>query len=181
MLKYKAKILQPFYKLSVTGIKIYLLQCSQHYHSSPGTVAILLEFINGALSGVSELYQFHINYQCACMKFNLLTSVDDCLPPVELALVWQRVEVTALDVSEGRLVMKTRCGVADLVPPSLSKTILPSVFRTVGQSKTLFQCVIWWKVMSKKQGPGRFKDFSLKFQGLFSNTFKLPIPLSHIF
>ena len=66
------------------------------------------------------------------MKFNLLTSVDDCLPPVELALVWQRVEVTALDVSEGRLVMKTRCGVADLVPPSLSKTILPSVFRTVG-------------------------------------------------
>lgn len=74
------------------------------------------------------------------MKFNLLTSVDDCLPPVELALVWQGVEVTALDVSEGGQVIRTRCGVADLVPPSLSKTILPSVLGTVGQSKTLFQC-----------------------------------------
>lgn len=66
------------------------------------------------------------------LKFILLTSVDDCLPLVELALVGHWVEVTTLDVSEGGQLMRTRFGVADLVPPSLSQTILPSVLRTVG-------------------------------------------------
>lgn len=68
-----------------------------------------------------------------------LTSVDDRFPLVEPALVWHGVEVTTLDVSEGGQVTSTRAGVADLVPPSLSQTILPSVHRTVGSSETVFQ------------------------------------------
>lgn len=62
-----------------------------------------------------------------------LTSADDCFPLVELALVRHCVEVTALEVSEGGQLMETRCSVTDLVPPSLSQTIPPSVFRTVGR------------------------------------------------
>lgn len=74
------------------------------------------------------------------LKFNLLTRVDDCLPLVELALVWLTVEVTTLDVPERGQVMKTRCGVTDLVPPSLSQTILPSVPRTTEEGTMLFEC-----------------------------------------
>ena len=62
------------------------------------------------------------------------TSVDDCFPLVELALVWQCVVVTALEVSEGGQVMRTRCGAADLEPPPLSQTKVPSILRTVSQS-----------------------------------------------
>lgn len=72
------------------------------------------------------------------MKFILLTSVEDCFPLVEAALVRHGVEVSTLDVSEGGQVSSARCGVADLVPPSRSQTILPSVLRTVGSSKTVF-------------------------------------------
>lgn len=63
---------------------------------------------------------------------SLLTSVDDRFPLVELALVWHGVEVTTLYVSEGGQVIRTWCGVTDLVPPSLTKAILPSVLRTAG-------------------------------------------------
>lgn len=70
-----------------------------------------------------------------CLKtgfsYKPLTSVDDCLPLVEVAFVWQRVEVTALDVSKRGEVVQAWCGATDLVPPPLSQTILPSVFRTV--------------------------------------------------
>lgn len=66
------------------------------------------------------------------IRFILLTSVDDRLPLEELALVRQAVEVTTLDVSEGGQVIRTWCSVADLVPPPLSQTILPSVLWTVG-------------------------------------------------
>lgn len=69
------------------------------------------------------------------LKFNPLTRVDDCLPLVELALVWLTVEVTTLDVPERGQVMKTRCGVTDLVSLSLSQTILPSVPRTTEQGQ----------------------------------------------
>lgn len=62
----------------------------------------------------------------------MLTSVDDGFPRVELALVRHGVEVTALDASEGGQLMRTRRGVTDLVPASLSQTILPSVLRAVG-------------------------------------------------
>lgn len=74
------------------------------------------------------------------LKFNPLTRVDDCLPLVELALVWLTVEVTTLDVPERGQVMKTRCGVTDLVSLSLSQTILPSVPRTTEQGTMLFEC-----------------------------------------
>lgn len=62
--------------------------------------------------------------------FDPLTSVYDCFPLVKLALVWYRVKVTTLDVSEGGQAMWTRCGLTGLVALPLSETILPSVFRT---------------------------------------------------
>lgn len=69
---------------------------------------------------------------------DLLTSVDDCFPLVELALVGQGVEVSTLDVSEGGQVIRARRRVAGLIPPPLSQTILPSVPWAAGESETTF-------------------------------------------
>lgn len=62
----------------------------------------------------------------------LFTSVEDGLPLVEVALVGQRVEVAALDVSEAGLPLAARCRVARLVPAPLSQTVLPSVLWAAG-------------------------------------------------
>lgn len=64
-----------------------------------------------------------------------LTFVDDCLPLVKLALVWQTVEVSTLNVSKGRSVQLTWCGVTDPVLPPFSQTIFSSVFWTAGNVK----------------------------------------------
>lgn len=88
------------------------------------------------------------------VRFDWLTSVDNCLPLVELALVRHGVKVTALRVPEAGQVLKARAGVTDLVPPSFSQTVLPSVLRAVRRSEMLFQCCSlafklktknWWK------------------------------------
>lgn len=63
------------------------------------------------------------------MQFTGVDSVDDSDPLVELALVGHGVEVTTLGVSEGGQLVGTWHCVTDLVPPSLSQTILPSVLR----------------------------------------------------
>ena len=65
--------------------------------------------------------------------------------------------MTTLDVSEGGQLMRTRFGVADLVPPSLSQTILPSVLRDCWIVKDTTSVllidfyvqnfVIWWKMV----------------------------------
>lgn len=65
-------------------------------------------------------------------QFRLLTSVDDCFPRVEFASVWDGIKMTTLDVSEAGQLLRTRCGVTDLVPPALSQTIPPSVLGTAG-------------------------------------------------
>lgn len=72
----------------------------------------------------------HVQNNNIQLKYNLLTSVDDCFPLVKLALVRDGVKVPTLDVSEGRQAMRTRCGVAGLVPLPLSQTIPPSVLRS---------------------------------------------------
>lgn len=54
-----------------------------------------------------------------------MTSVDDGFPLEEPALVRDGIEVSALGVPEGRQASRTRCRVADLVPPPLPQTVLP--------------------------------------------------------
>lgn len=83
------------------------------------------------------------------IKFSHFTSVDDGFPLVELALVWHGVEVTTLDVSEAGQVMRTWCGVTDLVAPSLSQTILPSVLRTVSDNERRYFSVVSSRLCSK--------------------------------
>lgn len=52
-----------------------------------------------------------------------------------MALVGQRVEVAALDVSEAGLLLAARCRVARLVSAPLSQTVLPSVLWAAGQKE----------------------------------------------
>lgn len=76
---------------------------------------------------------------CHRVRFDVLTSVDDCLPLVELPLVRHGIEVTALHVPEAGQVLKAWADVTDLVPPSFSQTILSSVLRPVRRSEMLLQ------------------------------------------
>lgn len=98
---------------------------------------------------------------------NLLTSVDDCFPLVELAFVGQGVEVTALHVPEGGQVVRTWCDVTDLVPPSLSQTILPSVLRTVGW-KTLCQShLLTFRLKTLQHFGKQWRCFSYVWAGVW--------------
>lgn len=73
------------------------------------------------------------------MRVLSLTWVNNWDPLVELVVIWHCVKLTAQHLSEGRLLILTRFGVAGPVTLPFSSAILSSKFRSDGQQNILNQ------------------------------------------